>query len=162
MKNVVFAYDGSPSSQFALTVLKRLLYDVELNMVYAHYEPQHNVYGFGSAWVGVLPFSQQNDAQKIVDSGVEYAKGLGFSNVRGHLLQGGVVPAWKIFIDYVQKESPDLVVVGSRGLHGLKGLFADSFSNHVSHHCLPPVLVVPCSKMDSEMEVNSEKVVSGF
>ena len=40
-------------------------------------------------------------------------------------------------------ETADLVVVGSRGLGGFKGLVLGSVSHHVAHHSTCPVIVLP-------------------
>ncbi|GBO56341.1 hypothetical protein APA_4671 [Pseudanabaena sp. lw0831] len=46
-------------------------------------------------------------------------------------------------ICYVAKEeSPDLVIVGSRGLGSVERLMLGSVSDYVVHHCASPVLVV--------------------
>ena len=40
-------------------------------------------------------------------------------------------------------DGADLVVVGSRGLGGFKGLLFGSASHQVSHHAQCPVVVIP-------------------
>ena len=47
-----------------------------------------------------------------------------------------------------EAENADLLVVGSRGLGGFRGLLLGSVSQQVSHHAPCPVVVVPASKSD--------------
>ena len=43
----------------------------------------------------------------------------------------------------IDRLHPDLVVLGSRGLTGLKALLQGSVSHHVGAHSHAPVLIVP-------------------
>jgi nucleotide-binding universal stress UspA family protein len=45
--------------------------------------------------------------------------------------------------DYVAKEAPTLVVVGTRGLSGVRSAVLGSVSHHVAQHVATPVLIVP-------------------
>lgn len=44
--------------------------------------------------------------------------------------------------DFAQKENFDLIIVGSRGLSELKGMFLGSVSDRISHLCHCPILIV--------------------
>ncbi|KAF1077246.1 universal stress protein [Methanogenium sp. MK-MG] len=50
-------------------------------------------------------------------------------------------PAAEI-IEMAEKEKADLIVIGSRGLGTLKGVFMGSVSQKVTHHAKCPVLIV--------------------
>lgn len=45
-------------------------------------------------------------------------------------------------VEMAKEEKVDLIVVGSRGLSGLKRFILGSVSHHVAHHCECPVLIV--------------------
>jgi nucleotide-binding universal stress UspA family protein len=45
-------------------------------------------------------------------------------------------------VAYSKILKPDLIVIGSRGLGGVKEAFLGSVSNHVMHKSLMPVLIV--------------------
>ena len=45
-------------------------------------------------------------------------------------------------VDYVSKEAPALVVVGSRGRSGVRSAALGSVSHHVTQHVTTPVLIV--------------------
>ena len=50
-------------------------------------------------------------------------------------------PAAEI-IEIAEKENADLIVIGSRGLGTLKGVFLGSVSQKVTHHAKCPVMIV--------------------
>jgi nucleotide-binding universal stress UspA family protein len=50
-------------------------------------------------------------------------------------------PASEI-IDIAEKEGADLIVIGSRGLGTIKGVFMGSVSQKVTHHAKCPVMIV--------------------
>jgi nucleotide-binding universal stress UspA family protein len=49
---------------------------------------------------------------------------------------------WSSIVDFADRSDAALVVVGSRGLSGVKSALLGSVSNGVVHHCRRPVLVV--------------------
>jgi len=66
------------------------------------------------------------------------AKEHGIRDVTTELRQGLVVDE---LMDFLQKDPPDLLVVGSRGLSASKRLFLGSVSESLVHHAPCPVLV---------------------
>ncbi|MEM9507823.1 MAG: universal stress protein [Cyanobacteria bacterium P01_E01_bin.35] len=86
------------------------------------------------------------------------------------LLSG--IPGWEI-CELASTWSADLVLVGSRGLKGLKGMFLGSVSNYVTHHSPCSVLIVrsdsdavsystimayqATAEIDSKQEVTSDR-----
>jgi nucleotide-binding universal stress UspA family protein len=49
----------------------------------------------------------------------------------------------KVITEYTKKNDIELIIIGSKGRSGFKGLWIGSFTNSVIHHSTCPVLVVP-------------------
>ena len=47
-----------------------------------------------------------------------------------------------VICQVAKEETPDLVILGSRGLGSIERLMLGSVSDYVVHHCISPVLVV--------------------
>ncbi|MEM2981913.1 MAG: universal stress protein, partial [Candidatus Bathyarchaeia archaeon] len=47
-----------------------------------------------------------------------------------------------IIVNIAKEEKTDLIIIGSRGLSGVKRFLLGSVSNRVSHHAPCPVLIV--------------------
>ncbi len=84
----------------------------------------------------------RNLTQKALAAGVdaEYAQ-----------LSG--VPGWEI-CELARAWSADLVLVGSRGLKGLKEMFLGSVSNYVTHHAPCSILIVRTDKDSVSYSIN--------
>ena len=49
----------------------------------------------------------------------------------------------KLITEYTKKNDIELIIIGSKGRSGFKGLWIGGFTNSVIHHSTCPVLVVP-------------------
>ena len=50
---------------------------------------------------------------------------------------------WRTIVEVADELDVTLVVMGSRGLAGLRSMLLGSVSNHVLHHIHRPILIVP-------------------
>lgn len=66
------------------------------------------------------------------------------------------IPGWTI-CEIASKWSADLIVVGSRGLKGMKEMFLGSVSNYVTHHAPCSVLIVR-HPIDTKTDINAVKI----
>jgi nucleotide-binding universal stress UspA family protein len=140
MGTIVVGVDGSEGSvaalRFALEEAK--IRGAELRAVSAWHVPPA-VYGAGMAPAGLDLDEYRKLAEKALAASVSEAAG-GASDVAVTpiLREGG--PS-----DVLLEESKDadLLVVGTRGLGGFKGLLLGSVSQQVAHHASCPVVVVP-------------------
>ena len=77
--------------------------------------------------------------RKILDHAEADAKHKGVGSVTTRLQDGD--PA-TVIVDAIDKEKPDLLVMGSRGLGGIQGLVMGSVSHKVSHAAACSVVIV--------------------
>jgi nucleotide-binding universal stress UspA family protein len=80
-------------------------------------------------------------ARAVADAGAALARSAGFeADAEAIRRNGSTAAALEGAIDRLR---PELVVIGSRGLLGLKALLERSVSHHVGAHAHAPVLIVP-------------------
>jgi nucleotide-binding universal stress UspA family protein len=136
---IVVGVDGSEGSvaalRFALEEAK--IRGTELKAVSAWHVPPA-VYGAGMAPAAIDVDEYRKLAEKALAATVAEAAPGALDSVTLILREGG--PS-----DVLLEESKnaDLLVVGTRGLGGFKGLLLGSVSQQVAHHASCPVVVVP-------------------
>jgi nucleotide-binding universal stress UspA family protein len=80
-------------------------------------------------------------ADEIAEAGASLARLEGFDTVTAEAVRSAT-PAGTLR-EVTERMRPELVVLGSRGLHGLKALLEGSVSRQVAGHAHTPVLIVP-------------------
>lgn len=138
---IVVAVDGSPASRVATDWAARdaALHDVPLTVL--HVQPS----GEMGPWldVPVLDFSAEIErrSRQIVDDALglvsDVVRDTGAIRVEHRVLSGPAVPA----LVHVSKDA-EMMVVGCRGLGGVKGLLLGSVSSGLVHHAHCPVAVI--------------------
>lgn len=134
-QRIVVGVDGSETSQRALD------WALEAGRVRkASVEVVHawDVPAFGLP-PDAIPYPQLEDAgRSVVEHALEQADIRGVVTIRRVVTRG---PASVVLVGLAG--DADLVVVGSRGLGGFKGLLLGSVSHRVTHHAPCPVVVIP-------------------
>jgi nucleotide-binding universal stress UspA family protein len=144
METVVVGYDGSPSSKAALRIAAReaKLRQATLKIASA-WEVPAMVFGAESALAPPVVVEATDDLRVAAETALDEARRLALAEAPGveidHVVLHG--PAGDSLVE--ASEDADLLVVGSRGLGGLRELLLGSVSRHVAHHAHCPVLVVP-------------------
>jgi len=138
---IVAAFDGSKAANKALDKaieLVQLTPGASLTVVHAFDFPRFYVAeGFAP-----IPASVNQDfynaAESTVKEAEERIKQAGLT-AKVELLQGS--PAESL-LEYAKKHDTDLIVIGSRGLGGIREFVLGSVSHNVVQHARIPVLVV--------------------
>jgi nucleotide-binding universal stress UspA family protein len=135
---VVVGADGSDTARQALdwALEAGRLHRASVEVVHAWFVP----YGGGEPFAAAFDSTPLEDAaRRTLDAAVDSAATSGLSVPVTRTLAFGS-PAAAVLL---AAEDADLVVVGSRGLGGFKGLVLGSTSHHLAHHAPCPVVVVP-------------------
>lgn len=83
------------------------------------------------------------EAKRAAERGTELARRAGLD--ASPLSVRGSGSAWPTLVELAESHHSRCVVVGSRGLGGVRSVVLRSVSSGVLHHCRRPVLVVPPS-----------------
>ncbi len=139
---VIFAYDGSEYAKSAIARAGRELRGGGPALVLTVCEPFESL-AFGGAAVspdvaaeverGVL-----EQAQRVADEGAGLATAAGFD--AKPLVERGV-PTWNVIVNAADKHDASLIVLGSHGRSGIKGVLLGSVAGTVASHSKRPVLI---------------------
>lgn len=150
---ILIAYDGSDNAAHAIAVAGELFASageqVAAEVVHA-WEPVSSaaarsaVYAVAYDDSAELVDRERKAAGELTERGVELAIAAGF-DARGHS-RSGSGPIWGTIVDAIEELDPRLVVMGTRGLTGLRSALAGSVSHHVTSHSRVPVLTVPLAR----------------
>lgn len=143
---VLIGYDGS---DFAKAAVKRAGEELEAGrtaLIVTVFEPLDRVPLFGVAGVPIetetmsqLYASAEDAAKKVADEGCELARAAGFE-AEPVVTVGN--PVWNRIVEVADERGADLIVIGSRGLSGVKHALIGSVASAVSQHSKRSVLIV--------------------
>ena len=143
---VLIAYDGSDFAKAAVAEAGEQLDNGRSALVLTVYEPLEKIPFFGAAGVPIesetmegLLASAREGAEKIAEEGCELARDAGFE--AEPLVVDGA-PAWNQIVEIAEERNADLIVIGSRGLSGLKHVVLGSVAAAVAQHSKRSVLIV--------------------
>jgi nucleotide-binding universal stress UspA family protein len=137
-ESIVVGTDGSETAQRAVSEATRLAQALgsALHVVSA-FEPLRGARASGAKVGTVLPDMK---VQAVVDEAAASARVRGVE-VRTHTVTGDAL------LEVAGQEKAELIVVGSRGMHGVTRLLG-SVPNKVSHHARCSVLIVCTDEAD--------------
>ena len=143
---LLIAYDGSEHAKHA-TRSAAGLFAVENALVVTVWQPASDVGAF--AWYGAGPnmvnFAELDRAgaesgERVAEEGAQIARDAGLR--AEPIAIEATPPVWKTIVETADLHDAAAIVMGSRGLTGLRSMLLGSVSNAVVHHTDRPTLVV--------------------
>lgn len=138
---ILVAYDGSELSKKALDMAITLAKQdekIELNVVAVSNPPTATSMGSYGIYNQELINEIRNNAEKLLREAKEKLSGL-TNKCSTVVLEGN---PGRLIVDHANQTSCDLIVMGSRGLSGLKEMFLGSTSHFVVQRANCPVFIV--------------------
>jgi nucleotide-binding universal stress UspA family protein len=144
--NVLIAYDGSDFARAAIREAGEHLASGRHAVLLTVFEPLDKIRFFGVAGVPVetetmneLYETARASAEKVADEGCELACKVGFE-AEPAVVVGA--PVWNQIVEVADARDAALIVIGSRGLSGLKHVALGSVAAAVAQHSKRSVLIV--------------------
>jgi nucleotide-binding universal stress UspA family protein len=146
---ILIAYDGSPDAKNAVT-LAGDLFDGTPAVVLTVWEGFSQVISRAEAGLtSALDFEQidaaaERAAHKCAEEGTGHARVSGLPAESRVVRRHGTT--WETILEQAADIDADIIVLGSRGLSGVKSLLLGSVSRAVLQHSDRPVLVSPANR----------------
>ena len=145
IRRVLVAVDGSPNAQRALETAIDIAKGMKADLRIAHvvYVPTL-FWSMGVPGAAVPTDKIEEDAEKaaskLLAEAVKFSKDAGVANPKDELVTDLVSPAQGI-VQLAERDSTDVIVIGTRGNGGFKKLLLGSVANSVLHYADCSVLV---------------------
>jgi len=144
---LVLCYDGSEDASHAIDYAGQL-FDGKRALVVTVWRPAVGLGGLGVAGetAGMVDFFELDQvtaehAGRVAEEGVRIAESAGLKADALVVKADGSV--WKAILQTADQHDAASIVMGSRGLTGLRSMLLGSVSNGVVHHAERPALVIP-------------------
>jgi nucleotide-binding universal stress UspA family protein len=162
---ILIGYDGSESADAAIATAGKLLAGSDAEtIVVSIWEPAFvramHAARFGGPMFAMLTVASDDDdraeqqARKLAEHGARLARNSGLDVTPLWMADEHDIPS--AILDEASELDVDLVVLGARGLAGIRA-YLGSVSNHVLQHSRRPVLVIPANSSASQNKANPKQ-----
>jgi nucleotide-binding universal stress UspA family protein len=133
--HLLIAYDGSDPATEAIAVAARLFgRGTEATVVYVCELMDAMPIAAGEAHA-------EERAERLAQTGAERALALGLAAEAR--VEYAMAPPWRAIVDAAERDGADLIVMGTRGVTGVRSLLMGSSTRLVAQHAVSAVLIVP-------------------
>jgi nucleotide-binding universal stress UspA family protein len=146
-KKIIWATDGSPSAERALTYAQGLAQQYGAALVAVHAVETYA----GSRAAGLPLYVEEEEIQKRTADKVEELRAAGI-DASLKIVEGIRVRAAHAIADAATEVGADVIVTGTRGHTALGGLLLGSVTQRLLHIAPCPVMAVPATAADTEPE----------
>lgn len=144
---ILFATDGSEYSMEAAEFLKRLILSKDDEIIVTHVISDVPFKDDRESYYTSLKRIKQEIAPKILDSTIERMKGIGAA-LSTALFDGHPD---RVIVEAATDSDSELIVLGARGLKGIRSLFLGSVTRSVAINSTRPVLVITPKKRKTDI-----------
>ena len=144
---LLIAYDGSEQASEAIAFAARTFGGARATVLFA-WEPAT----LGAVAIGApaaIPEGEieheEQIALRVAEDGAEKARAAGLT-ADAEAVETAE-SSWRTIVDAADRLHPDLIVMGTRGLSGVRSLVLGSVSHGVAQHASHPVLIVPSGEV---------------
>lgn len=155
---LMLCYDGSEDAKNAIAQAASL-FPGERALVLTVWQPVSSLSSYGWAGAAAIPDFAELDRgaaeerHRIVAEGVALAQEAGLEAEPLAVEANG--PVWEAIVQAAERERASIVVMGSRGLTGVRSMLLGSVSNSVVHHARRPTLVIHRNGVDSAPDLRA-------
>jgi len=149
---LLLCYDGSDRAAHAIAVAGRLFPGATAKVVHVWEPVEHIV----ARYAALAPYlgeqipeadaAAERESSVVAAAGAKHASDAGLAATAHNVTLVSTV--WEAVIDASSELGADVVVTGTRGLHGVKELLMSTLSHQLVQHSRVPVLAIPSPAAD--------------
>jgi nucleotide-binding universal stress UspA family protein len=149
---LLLCYDGSDRATHAVAVAGRLFPGATAKVVHVWEPVEHIVarYAALAPYLGEQISEADADAAHesslVAEEGAKHADAAGLTASAHNVTLATTV--WEAVIDASRELGADVIVTGTRSLHGVKEMLAGTLSHALVQHSAVPVLAIPSPAQD--------------
>jgi nucleotide-binding universal stress UspA family protein len=149
---LLLCYDGSDRAAHAIAVAGRLFPGATAKVVHVWEPVEHIVarYAALAPYLGEQITEADADAAResslVAEEGAKHAEDAGLAASAHNVTLATTV--WEAVIDASRELGADVIVTGTRSLHGVKEMLAGTLSHALVQHSAVPVLAIPSPAQD--------------